>query len=64
MKAKRFQASWTLKVEYVLGWGSVGGGRLCIQDRGGSRDSGVLVELELDVMVVKCTADTSPLCDT
>ena len=64
VKAKWFQASWTLKVEYVSGWGSVGGGQLCIQDQGGSRDSGVLAELESDVTVVKHTADKSPSCDT
>ena len=64
VKAKRFQASWTLKVEYVSGWGSVGGRRLCIQDWGGSRDSGVLAELESDVTVVKRTADKSPSRDT
>ena len=49
VKAKWFRGSWTLKVEYVSRWGLVGAGDCTVQDQGGSRDSGVLADLELDV---------------
>ena len=64
VKAKQFWGSWTLKVEYVSRWGLVGAGDCIVQDQGGSRDSGVLAELESDVTVVKHTADKSPSRDT
>ena len=49
VKVKWFRGSWTLKVEYVSRWGSVGAGNCTIQDQGGSRDSGVSADLESDV---------------
>ena len=42
VKAKWFQASWALKVEYVSGWGAVGGGHSRSGQEGGG-DSGECV---------------------
>ena len=41
VKAKWFRVSWTLKVEYVLGWGLVGGKRLYRLRSGRERRQGV-----------------------
>ena len=60
VKAKRFQGSWTLKVEYVSRWGSVGVGDCTIQDQGRSRDSGVSADLESDVTWMSWLSSVQP----
>ena len=60
VKAKWFQGSWTLKVEYVSRWGLVGAGDCTIQDQGGSRDSGVSADLESDVTWMSRSSSVQP----
>ena len=60
VKVKWFRGSWTLKVEYMLRWGLVGVGDCTVQDQGGSRDSGVLADLESDVTWMSQLSSVQP----